>query len=247
MSKIRIQKYFSECGIMSRRAAEDEISSGKVKINGKTAYLGDKIDPTFDIIEYNGKIIENKGGEKRRYTYIALNKPTGYVTTMSDEKGRRTVADLLTEVPARVYPVGRLDMYSDGLLLCTDDGNLTNKITHPSHMIPKKYLAYITSHLSKDDIEELRIPFELDGYTLRPFDVSFQSYTKCNNAPSTVIEFTLYEGRNREIRKICAKHGYKLHRLTRISIGSITLDGIKTGKWRYLSDEEIEYLYNAEK
>ena len=161
---------------------------------------------------------------------------------MSDEQGRKTVADLLANTGKRVYPVGRLDLYSDGLLLCTDDGELTNRITHPSHSVPKVYRAYITTHLSDEDLQKLAVPFELDGYMLRPFDVKFIEYTKIGAANGTIVEITLYEGRNREIRNICAHHGLKLSRLTRISIGSIKLDGLAPGKWRHLTEEEIEYL-----
>lgn len=245
MEKIRLQKYISECGIMSRRAAEAEILAGHIKINGIPASLGDKVDPEFDEIEINGKILEKKTDgerESRRLTYILLNKPSGFVTTMSDEQGRKTVSDLLADVPTRVYPVGRLDLYSDGLLLCTNDGDLTNRITHPSHQIPKKYLATVTSHLSESDISALSEPFELDGYMLKPFGVEFVEHKKVQNKPSTVVRFTLYEGRNREIRKICAHHDLKLARLTRVSIGELSLRGIAPGKWRYLTDDEIEYI-----
>lgn len=245
MEKIRLQKFISGCGIMSRRAAEAEISAGKIKINGIAALIGDKVDPERDIVEYNGKIIGKERdveSEPRRNTYILLNKPSGYVTTMKDEHGRKTVSDLLDNVGRRVYPVGRLDMYSDGLLLCTDDGELTNRITHPSHNVAKKYLATITSRLDQEDIEELSVPFELDGYMLRKFEVKLIKYTKSGNADSTIVEFTLHEGRNREIRRICQHHGYKLARLTRTSIGELTLNGLETGKWRYLTDDEIDYL-----
>jgi len=247
MEKIRLQKYISECGIMSRRAAEAEITAGRIKVNGIAASLGDRVDPACDIIEVNGKTLEKKTDgerENRRHTYILLNKPAGYVTTLSDEQGRKTIADLLRDADCRVYPVGRLDLYSDGLLLCTDDGDLTNRITHPSHHIPKKYLATITSHLDEAALADLKTPFELDGYMLRPFDVEFVEYKKVQKVPSTVVRFTLYEGRNREIRKICAHHGYKLARLTRISIGDLTLTGLAPGKWRHLTDDEIEMLKN---
>jgi len=242
MEKIRLQKYVSECGILSRRAAEVEILAGKFKINGITASLGDKVDPENDIVEYKGKPLPKSDGSSRRHTYILLNKPSGYVTTMSDEKGRKTIAELISSVGKRVYPVGRLDMYSDGLLLCTDDGEMTNRITHPSHHIAKKYLATLTAHLSEKDIEKLSVPFEIDGYMLQPFEVEFIKYVKSGMADSTVVRFTLYEGRNREIRNICARHGYKLSRLTRTHIGEITLDGIASGKWRYLTESEIDYL-----
>ncbi|MBE6625588.1 MAG: rRNA pseudouridine synthase [Ruminococcaceae bacterium] len=244
MEKIRLQKFISECGLMSRRAAEAEIAKGNFTVNGITATVGDKVDPECDVVMYNGKTVEykNSGDDPRRSTYIVLNKPIGYVTTMSDEQGRKTVRDLLSDVGKRVYPVGRLDMYSDGLLICTNDGDLTNKITHPSHSIPKKYLATLTSHLTDENIRDLAVPFELEGYMLRPFEVELIEYTKTSAGDSTVVQFTLHEGRNREIRNICTHHGYKLTRLTRISVGEITLDGLASGKWRHLTEEEIEYL-----
>lgn len=240
MEKIRLQKYLSECGVLSRRAAEAEILSGSITVNGVTAQLGDKIDPDCDTVVFRGREIRRNADSPR--TYIILNKPAGYVTTMSDEQGRKTVADLIANVGTRVYPVGRLDLYSDGLLLCTDDGELTNRITHPSHSVPKVYRAYITTHLTDDDLQKLAVPFELDGYMLRPFDVKFIEYTKIGSADGTIVEITLYEGRNREIRNICAHHGLKLSRLTRISIGSITLDGLAPGKWRRLTEEETAFL-----
>ena len=131
------------------------------------------------------------------------------------------------------------------ILICTDDGELTNKITHPSHSISKKYLATLTSHLTERDIKDLSVPFELDGYMLRPFEVRFVEYTETSAGKSTIVEFTLHEGRNREIRNICAHYGYKLTRLTRISVGDIKLDGIPSGKWRHLTDAEVEYLKNT--
>lgn len=245
MDKIRLQKYMSECGVMSRRAAEAEISAGRVFVNGIPATLGDKVDPTLDEITWNGKKIE-WGGIERHHTYILLNKPVGYVTTMSDEKGRKTVAELISDVGVRLYPVGRLDQYSCGLLLCTDDGELTNKITHPSHDIPKTYIGILTSHLDDNDIEALGVPFEVDGYLLRPFEVRRIGYKKDGDTEQTVVEFVLHEGRNREIRKICAHHGYRLARLTRIAIGDIRIGTLPSGKWRYLTDDEVAYLKSIE-
>ena len=244
MEKIRLQKYLSECGIMSRRAAEEEIKNGKIKINGLTASLGDKVDPECDTVEYGGKFITKENCGATRSTYILLNKPVGYVTTLSDEHDRPNISTLLSGLGVRVYPAGRLDMYSDGILICSNDGDLTNRLTHPSHKISKKYLATITSHLTDEDIEALGVPFELDGYMLRPFDVELVEYTKVSGVSATIVRFTLYEGRNREIRKICAHHGYKLSRLSRTDIGEIGVGDLPIGKWRYLTEREIEYLKN---
>lgn len=239
MEKIKLQKYISDCGIMSRRAAEGEIAAGKVTVNGVTADIGCRVDTDTDLIEYCGKAVRPRTGCR---TYIMLNKPAGYVTTMSDEKGRQTVGDLTRSVGGRVYPIGRLDMYSDGLLLMTDDGELANRLTHPSHSVPKKYRATVTAHLTEDDIAMIRTPIEIDGYLLRPFGAELDGYTKCGNADATVITFTLYEGRNREIRKICERHGLKIARLTRFAIGELTLGSLECGKWRPLTPAEVEYL-----
>ncbi len=243
MEKIRLQKYLSECGVLSRRAAEAEISAGRVNVNGLPASLGNKIDPETDEIVWKGKKIvpQTVDGESKK-TYILLNKPVGYVTTLSDEQGRKTIADLIADVGVRLYPVGRLDQFSDGLLLCTNDGELTNRITHPSHHVPKTYVGILTSRLDDRDVEKLGVPFELDGYMLRPFEVRRLGYKKAGDADATVIEFILHEGRNREIRKICAHHGYKLAKLTRVAIGDLRIDTLPSGKWRHLTDEEVTYL-----
>lgn len=243
MERIRLQKYLSECGVLSRRAAEAEISAGRVSVNGVPAMLGDKVAPDTDEVTWNGRKIESKNcGGERRNTYILLNKPAGYVTTLSDEKGRRTIADLIADAGTRLYPVGRLDQFSDGLLLCTDDGELTNRITHPSHHVSKTYVGILTSRLDDRAIKELGVPFELDGYMLRPFEVRSLGYKKVGAADATVVEFVLHEGRNREIRKICAHHGYKLAKLTRVAIGDLRLGDLPSGKWRHLTDDEVNYL-----
>ncbi len=228
---------------MSRRAAEEKIKSGSVTVNGITASLGDKVDPELDEVCIDNKKISGDA-INRRFTYIMLNKPAGYVTTLSDEKGRKTVADLIENAGERLYPVGRLDLYSEGLLICTNDGELTNKLTHPSHMIAKCYMATVTTKLTAEDVEKIRVPFELDGYMLKPFEVELVGYTKCGDADSTILKFTLYEGRNREIRNICLHHGLKLARLIRISEGELSLVGLKSGSWRYLTETEIAYLKN---
>lgn len=235
MDSVKLQKYFSDCGIMSRRAAEEEIKKGLVKVNGEVAELGLRILPDTDEIEYKGKKIKPQGQDK---IYILLNKPRGYVTTLSDEKGRKKVTDLIGDVGARVYPVGRLDMDSDGLLLLTNDGELTNRLTHPRHEIPKIYHVTVEGKVSAAKLSELSSPMEIDGYNILPVK------TEIIDSPvgSTLLQMTLYEGRNRQIRKMCQKVGLKITRLCRVALGDITLCGVDTGKWRYLSPDEIKYL-----
>ena len=234
---MRLQKFFSDCGILSRRAAEAEIAAGKVKVNGVIAQIGDSIDPDVDIVEYNGKRIRPRANEKRHY--IMLNKPRGYVTTMQDEKGRPTVANLTANVGARVYPVGRLDMDSEGLLLMTDDGEFANLLTHPRHEIPKIYHVTLSKVLTKEEIAALRAPMELDGYRLQPVTIK-------KLAPDT-IQMNLFEGRNRQIRRMCEAVGLKVIRLQRVSIGDLGLGNLPLGKWRELTPEEINYLKNGKK
>ena len=235
MEDIRLQKYFSDCSVMSRRAAEEKIKQGLVKVNGKVAQLGQKIDPALDVVEYDGKRILPQSDEK---TYILLNKPRGYVTTLSDEKGRKTVTELLSGVSTRVYPVGRLDMDSDGLLLLTNDGELTNKLTHPRHEIPKIYRVTVKERATDELISRLREPMTIDGYKILPVKTVLVS-----KSPD-VLEMTLYEGRNRQIRKMCEQVGLSITRLCRIAIGDITLGSLEVGRWRYLTDDEINYLKN---
>ncbi|MBE6598411.1 MAG: rRNA pseudouridine synthase [Ruminococcaceae bacterium] len=245
MEEIRLQKYISECGIMSRRAAEAEILRGAVTVNGLPAEVGQKIRPGEDEVILNGRkvvpISRNPVGTDAK-TYIMLNKPVGYVTTMSDEKERPTVKDLIKDAGVRLYPVGRLDMYSDGLLLCTNDGDLTNRLTHPSHDVAKMYRAVITATLSDEDIAKLGESIEIDGYMTRPVETARESYTTVHGKAATVVIFTLREGRNRQIRRMCAHHGYKLASLTRFRMGEIELGDLPHGKWRHLTEDEIAYL-----
>jgi len=241
--EIRLQKYFSDCGVLSRRAAENAILAGEVTVNGIPAAMGQKIDPTKDEVRYKKKLVKPPlvNGE-RQYTYIMLHKPVGYVTTLSDEKDRPTIRELLKDTGKRLYPVGRLDMYSDGLLLCTDDGELTNKLTHPSHEIPKIYLATLVGKLSAAEIQELGTSITLDGYTIKPVTVKKIADRTFNNNPATTVQFTLYEGRNRQIRRMCEYHEKKVLQLTRIKMGKLDLGTLPAGKWRYLTEEEIRYL-----
>ena len=244
MEKIRLQKYFTDCGIMSRRAAEAEITNGNVKVNGAVAMIGDKIAPDSDVVEWNGQII--KSGAQHR-TYIMLNKPLGYVTTMADEKGRKTAAELVADAKTRVYPVGRLDMYSEGLILFTDDGELANKLTHPSHKIPKIYLVKVKGTVTREQMSTLTSPMELDGYQLKPIEAKVVRRGIIDNEGNeySTLRITLFEGRNRQIRKMCEKSGITVMRLRRIAIGDIKLGNLELGKWRGLTPDEIDYLKNS--
>ncbi len=220
---------------MSRRAAEEEIKNGRVLVNGKVAELGLRISPEEDEVEYKGKRVLPLKTQK---TYILLNKPRGFVTTLSDEKGRRTVTDLIKEVGARVYPVGRLDMDSDGLLLLTNDGELTNRLTHPRHEIPKIYHVTVSGKVNQEKIFALSQKMTLDGYEILPVRTEI---VECDES-STVLQMTLYEGRNRQIRKMCELQNLKIKRLCRVAIGDITLGSLEVGSWRYLTPDEVAYL-----
>ena len=235
MESIKLQKYFSDCGIMSRRAAEEEIRQGKVLVNGVAAELGLRIDPQKDIVEYSGRRVFPPSAEK---ICILLNKPRGYITTLSDDRGRRTVAELTESVGRRVYPVGRLDMDSDGLLLLTDDGELTHRLTHPRHEIPKIYRVTVKGSVTEQQLRALGQAMQLDGYTILPVKTKLLSATDAES----VLEMHLYEGRNRQIRKMCETVGLSVLRLCRIAIGELTLGTLPAGQWRYLSAAELAYL-----
>lgn len=234
--KIRLQKYFTDCGILSRRAAEAEILAGNVRVNGNTAQLGDKVDPHDDIVEWNGKRVRSK--TQKSHIYIMLNKPRGYVTTSKDEKGRKTVLELTKDIPTRIYPVGRLDMDSEGLLLLTDDGDFANALTHPRHQIPKIYRVTVSPSPTAEQIAALSRPMTLDGYQLQPVGVKPTTHGE--------LEMRLYEGRNRQIRKMCASVGLDVKRLRRIAIGNVRLGELPTGAWRYLTMKETQYLIENE-
>jgi len=240
MELIKLQKYFTDCGVLSRRAAEKEIEAGNVYVNGVRAELGLRIDPEHDEVKFRGRIIKPTADE---LVYIMLNKPRGYVTTMSDEKGRPTVRELTASAGTRVYPVGRLDMDSDGLLLFTNDGELANKLTHPRHEIPKIYEVTVLGKVDEKELSALSAPMELDGYEILP--------VKCEivkeNADTTLIRMTLYEGRNRQIRKMCETVGLKIKRLQRIAIGDIKLGTLPLGKYRHLTEKEVAYLKGGNK
>ena len=225
---------------MSRRAAEDEIRGGNVSVNGHVAELGMKINPRTDVVTYKSKRITY---EKREYTYIMMNKPRGYLSSTSDDRGRKCVTDLLTNVDARVYPVGRLDLISEGMLLLTDDGELKNRLTHPKTSLPKLYRVKVGGSVSEEQFEALTSEMTIDGYKIKPVEVTLGE----TDESGTVMKMTLVEGRNRQIRKMCEQVGLTVKRLSRISIGTLKLNNLPVGKWRYLTLDEVEYLYKATK
>ncbi|MBE6871258.1 MAG: rRNA pseudouridine synthase [Ruminococcaceae bacterium] len=233
--RIRVQKYISECGIMSRRAAEKEIEAGHVKINGVVANLGATCDPYNDKVEVNGKALKTSFDEK---VYVAIYKPRGFVTTMKDQDGRKTVCDLVKDVKTRIYPVGRLDMVSEGLLIMTNDGELTNKLTHPSHEIEKLYHVTIKGFIKDDDLRTLNESMVIDGYEIQPATVEVIKRLE----DRTVLRFIIHEGRNRQIRKMLEQVGLEAARLKRVAIGEVNLGRLDIGKWRYLTEKEIAYL-----
>lgn len=225
----RLQKILSAHGICSRRAAETWLTAGRVTVNGKPAAVGDKADPDKDEIRVEGKPL--KGPDRR--TYLLLNKPRGYVTTLSDEKGRRTVADLVKDCGARVWPVGRLDLDSEGLLVLTDDGELTQRLLHPSHEVEKEYLVWVKGDIPAA-LPVLRGPMELDGVPLSP--------AKVERAGEGILSVTIHEGRNRQVRRMCAQAGLQVTRLRRVREGALTLGELKPGRWRRLSPSEVALL-----
>ena len=232
--KERLQKIISASGLMSRRAAEELIAAGKVSVNGVTAALGDKAEAGVDQILVDGKALPSVG-EK---LYIMLNKPRGYVTTLSDEKGRKNVSELVKELGTRLYPVGRLDMYSEGLLLMTNDGDFANRLMHPSHEIDKCYHTWVKGEDMGWAVELLRCPMEIDGYVTRPAEVDILEL----RGEEALLSVTIHEGRNRQVRKMCEAAGLKVTRLMRVSEGGVKLGDLPSGKWRRLTEEELNTL-----
>ena len=238
METVRLQKFIADSGLMSRRAAEEEIKNGNVSVNGHIAEIGMKINPKTDVIAHRGKRITYK---RREYVYIMMNKPRGYLSSTTDDRGRKCVTDLLEGVDARVYPVGRLDLISEGMLLLTDDGELKNSLTHPKYSLPKVYRVKVGSAVTDEQIKILTSELEIDGYKIKPVELTVGE----SDESGTVIKMTLTEGRNRQIRKMCEQAGLTVKRLSRISIGNLKLNNLPVGKWRMLEDAEVDYLYKA--
>jgi len=227
----KLQKIIASAGLCSRRAAEVLIEQGRVTVNGTPARLGDRAEES-DKIAVDGKPV----AKAPRRTYIMLNKPRGYVTTMSDEKGRRTVAELVSDVGVRVFPVGRLDMDSEGLLIMTDDGELANRLMHPSHNVVKTYQVRVKGGSLSEAAELLRQPMEIDGHTVGPASVRL---LKDDGEGGGLLSVSITEGRNRQVRKMCDKAGLAVLRLKRVSEGGLSLGSLPSGKWRYLSLDEV--------
>jgi len=234
---IRLQKYLADQGIASRRAAERLIAEGAVQVNGKTVTeMGTKIDPSRDRVKVNGELL----GGKQRMRYILLNKPAGYICSVQDERGRRTVMDLIPEVSERVYPVGRLDYNTSGLLLLTNDGALTHQLLHPSHEVEKTYLAEVEGFLPRGAVEKLCRGVQLsDGLT-----APAKARVLRRKEASTLVEICIHEGRNRQVRRMMEAVGHPVLHLRRIGEGFLDLQGLAPGQWRELSAEEVRRLKN---
>ena len=230
----RLQKIIAASGLMARRKAEEAIQAGRVTVNGATARLGDSADPETDRILLDGRELPSGG----RMVYIMLNKPRGVVCSLRDEKGRRDVTELVRDIPERLFPVGRLDMDSEGLLLMTNDGDWANLLTHPSHEVEKCYLTWVKGERIPAALEKLRCPMEIDGHPIRPARVEL-----LEELPGGAkLSVTIHEGRNRQVRKMCEQAGLRVTRLCRVREGSLRLGDLKSGQWRKLTAAEVERL-----
>lgn len=235
-NEVRLQKFMAECGVASRRKSEELIEAGKVKVNGHPAQIGDKVNPKKDIVTVRGKKIN----KTEKMYYIMLNKPRGYVTTVSDELGRKTVLDLV-DVDARIYPVGRLDKDSEGLLFLTNDGSFANALMHPRHNFAKVYRVTVKPSVNDEILQRLRNGIEIDGRKTAPCDINVIT----EDEGRAVLEFILREGRNRQIRKMCEAVNLEVARLKRVSVGPIKLGMLKAGKSRELTDNEVRKLMRS--
>ena len=229
----RLQKILSARGVASRRKAEEMIQSGRISVNGRVSLLGESADPDVDLITVDGKLLPTQS----EYVYIMLHKPRGFVTTLSDEKGRANAAQLVADCGVRVYPVGRLDMDSEGLLLFTNDGDFANRMMHPKHEVEKTYETWVTGY-NPGCLKALTSPMELDGYQLRIPKVKLLKA----EGDRARIQITIHEGRNRQVRRMCEKCGMYVTRLRRIREGELLLGNLPKGKWRYLTKEEVHNL-----
>ncbi len=231
---IRLQKFISQCGIASRRKAEELILGGHVKINGKTAILGDKVTAADKVFVKGKRVVMPKANHR----YIMLNKPRGFITTMSDDRGRKCVAELVQNVGERVYPIGRLDKDSEGMLVLTNDGEFANKIMHPRNCVYKFYRVTVRPSIDEDQIVKLETGIELDGRKTAPAEV----HVIHKEPGRVVLEMILHEGKNREIRRMCEAVGLEVARLKRTQIGGVKMGMLKQGDWRDLTEQEVKKL-----
>lgn len=236
-NKIRLQKFLSEAGVASRRKAEEMIRNGMVKVNGAVAQIGDSVDPKRDTVTVKGKKVRKESNMR----YILLNKPRGYVTTTDDDLGRKCVLELVKDVKERIYPVGRLDRVSEGALILTNDGVFANAMMHPSKHVPKTYRVTVRPGITNEQAEILATGVEIDGRMTAPAEVRILS----KEEGRAVLEIVLYEGRNRQIRRMCEALNLEVARLRRIAVGSIKLGMLQTGEWRDLTPQEVESLFKA--
>ncbi len=236
-NKIRLQKHLSECGIASRRKAEELILAGKVRVNGRVAVLGAKVDPKRDKVQVSGKTVIAKN-EKM---YIMLHKPRGYVTTTKDELDRKCVTDLVKDAPVKLFPVGRLDRNSEGLLIMTNDGGFANSLTHPSAHVNKTYRVTVKGEVGDEELIKLREGIELDGRKTFPCEV----FVAERKSDRTVLIFIIQEGRNRQIRRMCEAVELEVIRLKRTEIAGVKLGMLPQGKWRPLNEREMRHLTNV--
>ena len=233
-NKIRLQKHLSESGVASRRKAEELIEAGKVRVNGRIAHLGDKVDPKRDKVSVNGKTVI----AQTQKVYIMLHKPRGFVTTMKDEMDRKCVTDLVKDVGVKVFPVGRLDRNSEGLLIMTNDGGFANDLTHPSAHVNKTYRVTVSGEVTDEKLLKMKEGILLDGTKTLPCDVFIAE----RKADRTVLIFIIHEGRNRQVRRMCAKAGMQVKRLIRIQEGTLRLGNLPSGMWRFLTADELEAM-----
>lgn len=233
----RVQKMLADCGVASRRKAEEMIRDGRVTINGKTAILGDKVDPSRDRVCLDGEPVSIRAMEEDR-VYLMLHKPRGFITTMHDERDRKDVTMLLKDVPQRVYPIGRLDRDSEGLLLFTNDGAFANKMMHPSGHVPKTYRVTVRPRVNENQLVMLSSGMVIDGVATQPANVRVLQ----DEPGRSVLEIVLKEGRNRQIRKMCEQVGLEVARLKRTAIGPIRLGMLQPGEYRPLTAQEVKAL-----
>ena len=236
-NKIRLQKFLSEAGVASRRKAEEMIRNGSVKVNGQIAQIGDSVDPKRDSVTVKGKKVLKQSNLR----YILLNKPRGYVTTTDDELGRKCVLELVKDIKERIYPVGRLDRVSEGALIMTNDGSFANAMMHPSKHIPKTYRVTVRPEPTSEQIDILSTGVDIDGRMTAPAEVHIIS----KEEGRAVLEIILYEGRNRQIRRMCEALNLDVARLRRIAVGPVKLGMLQTGQWRDLTPQEVESLFKS--